>query len=58
MTCLYTLIRSPFVRGEEGQSRAEYVLILALIAVLALAAWLLFGDQANKVILSSATRLG
>ena len=38
------------VSGEEGQSLAEYALILALIAVVAIAALLFLGTQINDIL--------
>jgi pilus assembly protein Flp/PilA len=49
MTRLYAVISSLFVRGEEGQGLAEYALILALIAILAIVALLFLGGQINSV---------
>jgi pilus assembly protein Flp/PilA len=36
--------------GEEGQSLAEYALILALIAVVAIAALLFLGGQISAIL--------
>jgi Flp pilus assembly pilin Flp len=36
--------------GHEGQSLAEYALILALIAVVAIAALLFLGTQINDIL--------
>jgi pilus assembly protein Flp/PilA len=38
------------VSGEEGQSLAEYALILALIAVVAIAALLFLGGQISAIL--------
>ena len=38
------------VSGDEGQSLAEYALILALIAVVAIAALLFLGTQINDIL--------
>jgi pilus assembly protein Flp/PilA len=38
------------VSDEEGQSLAEYALILALIAVVAIAALLFLGTQINDIL--------
>jgi pilus assembly protein Flp/PilA len=38
------------VSDEEGQSLAEYALILALIAVVAIAALLFLGGQINAIL--------
>ena len=37
-------------RDEEGQTLAEYALILALIAILAVGALLFLGDQINVIL--------
>ena len=50
MTRLYALITSLFVRDEEGQGLAEYALILALIAILAIVALIFLGGQINTVL--------
>jgi pilus assembly protein Flp/PilA len=50
MTRLYALITSLFVRDEEGQGLAEYALILALIAILAIVALLFLGGRINTVL--------
>ena len=50
MTRLYGLITSLFVRDEEGQGLAEYALILALIAILAIVALLFLGGKINTVL--------
>ena len=42
---LITLTRSLVTRDEDGQGLAEYALILALIAVLAIVALLFLGSQ-------------
>jgi pilus assembly protein Flp/PilA len=50
MTRLYALIASIFVRDDEGQGLAEYALILALIAVLAIVALAFLGGRINTVL--------
>jgi pilus assembly protein Flp/PilA len=50
MTRLYTLIESLFVRDEDGQGLAEYALILAFIAVLAIVALAFLGGRINTVL--------
>ena len=50
MTRLYALISSLFVRDVEGQGLAEYALILALIAILAIVALIFLGGQISKVL--------
>jgi Flp pilus assembly pilin Flp len=37
-------------RADEGQSLAEYALILALIAVVAIAALIFLGDQISDIL--------
>ena len=50
MTRLYALITSLFGRDEEGQGLAEYALILALIAILAIVALIFLGGQIKTVL--------
>jgi len=50
MTRLYVRISSLFVHEEEGQGLAEYALILALIAILAIVALIFLGGQVSKVL--------
>ena len=50
MTRLYALISWLFVRDEEGQGLAEYALILALIAILAIVALIFLGGQIKTVL--------
>jgi pilus assembly protein Flp/PilA len=50
MTRLYVAISSLFVRDEEGQGLAEYALILALIAILAIVALIFLGGQVSKTL--------
>ena len=50
MTRMYALISSLFVRDEEGQGLAEYALILALIAILAIVALIFLGGQVSSVL--------
>jgi Flp pilus assembly pilin Flp len=38
------------VSGDDGQSLAEYALILALIAVVAIAALIFLGTQINDIL--------
>ena len=45
------------VRGEEGQTLSEYALILVLIAVVAIVAITLLGNQISSVINSIAAAL-
>jgi len=50
MTRLYALISSLFDRDEKGQGLAEYALILALIAILAIVALIFLGGQISTVL--------
>jgi len=50
MTRLYAIASSLFVRDEEGQGLAEYALILALIAILAIVALIFLGGQVSKIL--------
>jgi pilus assembly protein Flp/PilA len=50
MNRLYVRIASLFVHEEEGQGLAEYALILALIAILAIVALIFLGGQVSKVL--------
>ena len=43
-------LRSLLVQDEEGQGLAEYALILALIAILAVAALLFLGGAINDIL--------
>jgi pilus assembly protein Flp/PilA len=45
-------LHSLITRDEEGQGLAEYALILALIAVLAIAAVTFLGGQINAILSS------
>ena len=44
-------------KQSPGQTMAEYGLILALVAVVAIAAWTALGSDVSKVINSIATQL-
>ena len=50
MTRLYAIASSLFVRDEEGQGLAEYALILALIAILAIVALIFLCGQVSKIL--------
>ncbi len=50
MTLWYGWISSFFVRDEEGQGLAEYALILALIAILAIVALVFLGGKISTVL--------
>ena len=44
-------MNNPFrIRDSEGQSLAEYALILALIAIVAIAALIFLGTQINDIL--------
>ena len=47
---LFTALIGLFRSDEEGQGLAEYALILALIAILAIAALLFMGGQINLLL--------
>jgi pilus assembly protein Flp/PilA len=49
MTKIYTWLESA-LRKEEGQGLAEYALILALIAVVAILALVFLGTQITKIL--------
>ena len=51
MSILHALIAS-FRRDEEGQGLAEYALILALIAIVAIAALVFLGGQISAILSS------
>ena len=44
------LVQSLFQRDEEGQGLAEYALILALIAIIAIAALLFLGQSVSSIL--------
>jgi len=46
-----------FLKGEEGQTLAEYALILVLIAVVVIAAVTLLGNQIQGVLQAIANAL-
>jgi pilus assembly protein Flp/PilA len=50
MTRLFELISTHFIRNEDGQGLAEYALILALIAILAIVALIFLGGQISTVL--------
>ncbi|MFN8620734.1 MAG: Flp family type IVb pilin [Chloroflexota bacterium] len=47
-----TYLQSMIRRDEEGQGLAEYALILALIAVIAIAALVFLGTQISSILSS------
>ena len=57
MTRLQAHIASLFVREQEGQGLAEYALILALIAILAVTALLFLSGQVDKILSTIGTKL-
>jgi pilus assembly protein Flp/PilA len=50
MTYLVTWLMSLLHRDEEGQGLAEYALILALIAIIAIAALILLGGSISAIL--------
>ena len=44
-------------RDEEGQGLAEYALILALIAIVAIAALLFLGEQISSILSTIGARI-
>jgi pilus assembly protein Flp/PilA len=48
MTLIQTWLSS--LRDEDGQGLAEYALILALIAIIAIAALIFLGTQINTIL--------
>ena len=56
MSFLIALIDS-FRTDEEGQGLAEYALILALIAVVAIVALLFLGGQINNILSTVGTAI-
>jgi pilus assembly protein Flp/PilA len=46
----FLLSRYAAIESEEGQGLAEYALILALIAILAVAALLFLGKEINDIL--------
>jgi pilus assembly protein Flp/PilA len=49
---MFQFVKSLIARDERGQGLAEYALILALIAVLAIAAVTFLGGQINSILSS------
>jgi pilus assembly protein Flp/PilA len=52
MQVLNSFLSSIVTRDEEGQGLAEYALILALIAVIAIAALVFLGGQISSILSS------
>jgi len=50
MTYLTSWLTSVLARDEEGQGLAEYALILALIAIIAIAALVFLGGQISSIL--------
>jgi pilus assembly protein Flp/PilA len=50
VTSFYLAIMNFLDRDEEGQGLAEYALILALIAILAIVALFFLGSQVSKIL--------
>ena len=50
MTAITTWLSSVLRKEEEGQGLAEYALILALIAVIAIAALVFLGTQISTIL--------
>lgn len=59
MLALYAFVSSLVarMRDEEGQTMAEYGLLLAVIAVIVVAAALLLGNSISKLFLGVASSL-
>ena len=51
------LVRSLFVRDEDGQGLAEYALILALIAIVAIIALIFLGGQVSSILSQVGTSI-
>lgn len=54
---MYLKVLNALSRDEEGQGLAEYALILALIAVVAIAALTLLGGKVTSVLSSAGNSL-
>ena len=52
------LVRSPFIGDEDGQGLAEYALILALIAIVAITALFFLGEQISGTLSFIGSTLG
>ena len=50
MTRLYAIVSSRFVRDEDGQGLAEYALILALIAIVAIVSLIFLGSKVSTIL--------
>jgi pilus assembly protein Flp/PilA len=50
MTSIYLSVMAFLDRDEEGQGLAEYALILALIAIVAILALIFLGSQVSKIL--------
>ena len=56
MSTLFTFVKS-FVREEEGQDLLEYALLVALIALVAVAAFTTAGSNVNTIFTQIAAKL-
>ena len=54
---MFQFLNSLIARDERGQGLAEYALILALIAVLAIAAVTFLGGQINSILSDVGTAI-
>ena len=52
MQVMHSFLSAIVTRDEEGQGLAEYALILALIAVIAIAALVFLGGQISSILSS------
>ena len=57
MAALITWLSAAVRRDEEGQGLAEYALILALIAVVAIVALLFLGNQVSTILSKVGTSI-
>lgn len=57
MSALLTWLTGALHRDEDGQGLAEYALILALIAVIAIAALVFLGTQISTILSSIGDQL-
>ena len=57
MAALITKLSAAVRRDEEGQGLAEYVLILALIAIVVIAAVIFLGGQINTIMSNVGTSI-
>ena len=57
MTSIYLRIMELIHRDEDGQGLAEYALILALIAIIAIAALIFLGTQISSILSEIGARI-